>query len=261
MDSEVLIANSPVKKMDRKTINLIVGVIATAVVIGIVIYFVKSTKAVESFKKAIIKREYMDEIKFEDEKKEGNMNKLLNEKLDNYKEDEIVGEEADLDIVWKNASKDGFKALSYLDGERASYEKLDSQDSYETQLAESIDYSTSTNNDKFVPSDNGNGNYASYNQEKTDYTVKELMDSDGLLPKEEKDWFDTVPEPVKVNNRHLININRPIGVDTIGSSMKIACRDIRGNIPAPKFVVSPFLNSSVEPDVATVGFCNKNPYN
>ena len=44
-------------------------------------------------------------------------------------------------------------------------------------------------------------------------------------------------------------------------TMKNACRDLRGNIPAPKFVVSPFLNSSIEPDVATVGFCNSSPYN
>ena len=87
------------------------------------------------------------------------------------------------------------------------------------------------------------------------------MNSEELLPKEENDWFDTVPEPIKVKNRHLININRPIGVDTVGSSMKNACRDLRGNIPAPKFVVSPFLNSSIEPDVATVGFCNSSPYN
>lgn len=247
--------------MDRETVNVVIGFVIIILIIGVVWYIVKDTKAVENFRRAINMKEYMDEIEFTGDEKEGNMNKLVNEHLDGYKADEIVGQEADLDIVWKNASKNGFKAASYLDGERASYEKLDAQDSYETQLAESIDYSTETNNDKFVPNDNGNGNYASYNQQKTDYSVKELMDSDSLLPKEEKDWFDTVPEPIKVKNRHLININRPIGIDTIGSSMKIACRDLRGNVPAPKFVVSPFLNSSVEPDVATVGFCNKNPYN
>lgn len=247
--------------MDRETVNVVIGFVIIILIIGVVWYIVKDTKAVENFRRAINMKEYMDEIEFTGDEKEGNMNKLVNEHLDGYKADEIVGQEADLDIVWKNASKNGFKAASYLDGERASYEKLDAQDSYETQLAESIDYSTETNNDKFVPNDNGNGNYASYDQQKTDYSVKELMDSDSLLPKEEKDWFDTVPEPIKVKNRHLININRPIGIDTIGSSMKIACRDLRGNVPAPKFVVSPFLNSSVEPDVATVGFCNKNPYN
>lgn len=245
--------------MEKETVNIIVGVIAVAVIIIAAVKIFKPHET-ETFKKFIQKKEYMDNIDF-DETKEGNMNKLLNKTLDNYPADVIVGEKADLDINWKNAAGNKYKTVSYLDGERAPYTKLDAQDSYETQLAESIDYSTRTSNDKFVPSDNGDGNYASYNQEKTDYTVKELMDSDSLLPKEENDWFDTVPEPIKVKNRHLININRPIGIDTIGSSMKIACRDIRGNIPAPKFVVSPFLNSSVEPDVATVGFCNQNIYN
>ena len=246
--------------MNTKTRNTIVGVIVIVIVIG-VIYYIYTNK--ETFRGPIKKYEYMDEIDMSEETKdkEGNMNKLVHEQLDNYPEDVIVGEKADLDIMWKNASEPGkYKYVSYLDGERDNESKLEDQDSYETQLAESVDYASSTNNDKFVASDNGNGNYAPYTQHKKEFTTKELMNSDGLLPKEEKDWFDTVPEPIKVKNRHLININRPIGVDTVGSSMKIACRDLRGNIPAPKFVVSPFLNSSVEPDVATVGFCNSDPY-
>lgn len=238
--------------------NTIIGIIIVVIVVVIILGLLSK----ETFKKFINKKEYMDEISF-DESIEGNMNKKVNAALEAEVAEPIVGETATLDeINWPNAAGEKYKTVSYLDGERANYSSLDAQDSYETQLAESIDYSSSTNNDKFVPSDNGNGNYASYEQHKTDYTVKELMDSDKLLPKDEdKDWFDTVPEPIKVKNRHLININRPIGVDTVGSSMKIACRDLRGNIPAPKYVVSPFLNSSVEPDVATVGFCNSNPYN
>lgn len=245
--------------MNKDNINIIVGIIAIAVIVIIAIKIFKPQNT-ETFRKFIQKKEYMDNVSF-DESKEGNMNKLVNQKLDEYRENEIIGETANLPITWKNEAGDKYKTVSYLDGERAPYTKLDAQDSYETQLAESIDYSTSTSNDKYVPSDNGNGNYATYNQTKTNYTVKELMNADELLPKEENDWFDTVPEPIKVKNRHLININRPIGVDTVGSSMKNACRDLRGNILAPKFVVSPFLNSSIEPDVATVGFCNSSPYN
>ena len=87
------------------------------------------------------------------------------------------------------------------------------------------------------------------------------MNSEKLLPQQEnKDWFDTVEDAITVKNRHLININKPIGIDSIGSSMKNACLDIRGNIPAPKYAISPFLNSAIEPDVATVGFCNSKPY-
>lgn len=232
-------------------------IIIALIIVIIIITIIYQNK--ETFKKALNMKEYMDVISF-DEDKQSNMNKLVNQKLETEPQDRIIGQMADLDINWKNSAGDEYKAVSYLDGERAPYTSLDAQDSYETQLAESIDYANKTQNDKFVPNDNGDGNYAGYQQQQKDFSVKELMDADKLLPQEEKDWFNTIPEPIKVKNRHLININRPVGIDSVGSSMKIACRDLRGNIPAPKMAISPFLNSSVEPDVATVGFCNTSPY-
>lgn len=168
--------------------------------------------------------------------------------------------DADIDINWKNkAPTDEYVHSSYLEGIRGNDEtRLNALDTYDTELAESIDYSKMAKNDDFVPMDESKGQYSAYQSQQKKFSTSELMDSDKLLPQEvNKDWFDVMPEPIKVKNRHLININKPIGVDTIGSSMKLACRDLRGNIPAPKFTVSPFLNSSVEPDISTVGFCNK----
>jgi hypothetical protein len=78
---------------------------------------------------------------------------------------------------------------------------------------------------------------------------EELFDSDKMLPQEvNDDWFQNVPEPVSVKNRHLINVTRPIGVNTIGNSTRNASYDLRGTIANPREVVSPFLNSSIEPD-------------
>ena len=69
------------------------------------------------------------------------------------------------------------------------------------------------------------------------------------LPQEvNDDWFEVQPEPISVKNRHLINITTPIGVNTIGTSLRNASWDIRGTPACPKYVVSPFLNSSIEPD-------------
>ena len=92
--------------MNTKTRNTIVGVIVIVIVIG-VIYYIYTNK--ETFRGPIKKYEYMDEIDMSEETKdkEGNMNKLVNEQLDNYPEDVIVGEKADLDIMWKNASEPG----------------------------------------------------------------------------------------------------------------------------------------------------------
>ena len=79
-----------------------------------------------------------------------------------------------------------------------------------------------------------------------DFNVKDF------LPQEiNEDWFNT--DLSKAQNEMdagtLIDIARFCqGVDTIGQSLKNPSYDIRGNIPNPKITVSPFLNSSYEPD-------------
>jgi hypothetical protein len=78
-----------------------------------------------------------------------------------------------------------------------------------------------------------------------------------FLPQEEnKDWFETI-ETTDVKNSHLINLHRPIGVNTIGSSNKGASYDLRGydGVVAPKFVTGPFNNSSWEPHRGTKSLC------
>jgi hypothetical protein len=84
---------------------------------------------------------------------------------------------------------------------------------------------------------------------------EEKFNASELLPKEERqDWFEDVT-PQKIKNRHLINIYRPIGVNTVITSRKNPSLDLRGNPVNPKTFVSPFLNSSIEPDVNARGIC------
>ena len=84
----------------------------------------------------------------------------------------------------------------------------------------------------------------------------ELFKLDDLLPQEvHSDWFEVMPEPISVKNRHLINVSKPIGINTIGTSQKNASWDLRGSPPCPKFVVSPWLQSSIEPDTNIKGIC------
>lgn len=78
---------------------------------------------------------------------------------------------------------------------------------------------------------------------------EDMFDADKYLPQEvNDDWFEVQPEPISVKNRHLINITKPIGINTIGTSLRNASWDIRGAPSCPKFVVSPWLQSSIEPD-------------
>lgn len=60
---------------------------------------------------------------------------------------------------------------------------------------------------------------------------EDIFDVDGYFPQEvHKDWFDIAPEHVSVRNRHLINIPKPIGINTIGTSLRNASYDLSGSI-------------------------------
>jgi len=86
-------------------------------------------------------------------------------------------------------------------------------------------------------------------------TSTEKHDSNQLLPQEkEADWFQTI-ETTNVKNSNLINIYRPIGVNTISSSHKLASYDLRGTVPCPKFNVAPWNQSSVAQDNSLKSLC------
>jgi len=84
-------------------------------------------------------------------------------------------------------------------------------------------------------------------------------DAKDFLPKEINDqWFDTDFSQAKhnINDDKLINTERyVIGVNTVGQSLKNASYDIRGTIPNPKFTVSPWNNSTYEPDFNLKPLC------
>ena len=72
-------------------------------------------------------------------------------------------------------------------------------------------------------------------------------------------WFQTDVNNARnnVDQATLIDVAKFCqGVDTIGQSLKNPSYDIRGNIPNPKIVVSPFLNSSYDPDTNIKSWCS-----
>lgn len=167
-----------------------------------------------------------------------------------------VEPDADLDRKLnqrRNSSRGGqSRTASYSEGDRpqnGSWEGL-------FDAGNSVIPSDDTNQNNFVPMGTNSSPYAPY-QGSGDTSCnaggkcdpEDLFNADKMLPQEvNDDWFEVTPDPVSVKNRHLINVTRPIGVNTIGSSTKNASYDIRGTIPNPRTVVSPFLNSSIEPD-------------
>jgi hypothetical protein len=78
------------------------------------------------------------------------------------------------------------------------------------------------------------------------------FNSSELLPKEvNNDWFETdlSHAEVNVNDENLIVTDRYItGVNTVGQSLKNPSYDIRASPACPKFTVSPWQQSTIEPD-------------
>jgi hypothetical protein len=119
----------------------------------------------------------------------------------------------------------------------------------ETRFGASLD----TAFDKPLP-DNINTNTVDLNRnnvinyESSDYLPKEIND----------DWFNTdfSQAKFKLNDDKLINTEKYIiGINTVGQSLKNASYDIRGSINVPKFSVSPWNNSTTEPDYNLKPLC------
>lgn len=156
----------------------------------------------------------------------------------------------------RNKAKAGaFKRSSYSGAKRGALGPSD-WDDYFDHNNNVIGNSQTGDNDKFLPVDETNGGFAVFNSKgratcgsNQNCEPEDLFDVDKYLPQEvNDDWFEVQPEPISVKNRHLINITKPIGINTIGTSLKNASHDIRGTPSCPKFVIAPWLNSSIEPD-------------
>ena len=154
----------------------------------------------------------------------------------------------------KNSAKHGeYKKMNFVEGGKNRDNSVDNLN----QFFEQGNPLSADENAGFMPNDTVSGNLAQYNGAKprTELSDDEKFNASALLPKEERqDWFEDVT-PQKIKNRHLINIYRPIGVNTVITSRKNGSLDLRGNPVNPKTFVSPFLNSSIEPDTNARGIC------
>lgn len=96
---------------------------------------------------------------------------------------------------------------------------------------------------------------------RTPSDIADQFDVEKMLPQEiEEDWFD-LPllgsnSTKRVNNANLIHPKTQMGINTVSGSLRYASHDIRGDIPNPKIHVSPWLNSTIEPDTNLRGLCN-----
>lgn len=184
-----------------------------------------------------------------------------NESVESIKEEHLVDK-----FKTPNQAPDGeYKQINYANGNRNGKIDVNWDNSFK------ISNDLLGISDQFSPSDETNNQYASFaldtqesvnlkgdirGKNSKDESPNDIYDVEKLLPKEiKKDWFETTPEPIKVKDRHLITSTRPVGINTIGTTKKYASHDLRGVPYCPKDVISPWLQSSAEPDTNIKPFC------
>jgi hypothetical protein len=155
-------------------------------------------------------------------------------------------------VTRDSAKKGRYKRSNYASGNR-DQKSNDLNNFFKVQDP----FSRNGTND-FTGIDEAGGNHASYVPgRQTKLSEQEKFDAAALLPDETsgQEWFQNAYSSTSVKNKHLINIFRPVGVNTIQGTLKNPSLDIRGNEICPKAVISPFLNSSYEPDNNIRGLC------
>jgi hypothetical protein len=81
------------------------------------------------------------------------------------------------------------------------------------------------------------------------YNSNEYLPNNNKLDKQLTKGFQILDNPVAVSNPNLIPVLKSIPVSSVMGSNKNQTYDIRAEPPCPKTVVSPFLNSSIMPDI------------
>lgn len=162
-----------------------------------------------------------------------------------------------LDIQYDNANHEPYVPQSVIN-DIAVNQTQPPGDIYTFQPNDESDLGVngSSLNDAFaLPIPNGtNTNEIDFKKQNVDnYNARDF------LPREvNDDWFETDFSLAKyqLNDDKLINTERYIiGINTVGQSLKNPSWDIRGTISNPKVVVSPWNNSTYEPDFNLKPLC------
>jgi hypothetical protein len=96
-----------------------------------------------------------------------------------------------------------------------------------------------------------NGESGSYHSMPPNSMRQQVVNPDDLLPKDENSqWAQLNPRGNgELNNVNLLQAGYLYGINTVGSSLRNANLQLRSEPPNPQVQVSPWLNTTIEPDL------------
>jgi hypothetical protein len=175
--------------------------------------------------------------------------------------------------VYRNRSRsinsaDKYRKVSYKDSNyRYDFNGSENPDmDSQGELNNLYDDSLIFKNNEFNTNDNfkgfnetsdsyGNANLKDFTPGKQTQKEKVLslynsnLPNNNLLDSKLTKGFQILDNPVAVSNSNLIPVLKSIPVSSVSGSTKNSTYDIRSEPPCPKTVVSPFLNSTIMPDI------------
>jgi hypothetical protein len=148
------------------------------------------------------------------------------------------------------------QALSQPQSQSQSQSQSQAQSQAQSQQNKQISISVPIIDDTiFNPNkiefDYGDANNLNYTLDTGDINNRqEKLNSGDLLPiKSDQKWFENPDVGIKIEDANLLSdAVQKVGVDTVGQTRKNPSYDIRGTVPCPKFQISPWNNSTTEPD-------------
>jgi hypothetical protein len=107
--------------------------------------------------------------------------------------------------------------------------------------------------DSYDPSDDTNAMIDNLDtvKEPTDCYPKDILAPEDLLPKDsDTTWAKNSPSTSgSLGDQNLLNAGFHVGVNTVGQSLRNANRQLRSDPPNPQVKVSPWMQSTIEPDI------------
>ena len=108
-----------------------------------------------------------------------------------------------------------------------------------------------------APSEPDSDNFAEFGKDNSVQKLpescfpKDILNSSELLPKDSDNaWAENVPAGQgELSEQNFLNAGYHVGVNTVGQSLRNANRQLRSDPPCPQVKVSPWLQSTIEPDL------------
>lgn len=106
---------------------------------------------------------------------------------------------------------------------------------------------------------NGVENFTTLDEVNKDPTTcfkRDRLTKDDLLPKDANlKWAQINPSSIgDITDKNFLTAGYHLGINTVGQSLRNANLQLRSEIPNPQVAVSPWLISTIEPDIRPVSF-------